>query len=326
MGFGGAHTPELQNNKERPLQEESDGWNRPGSGILKKFAPVKCGELKRLWINCPSDLDDTTEHDMLTARTSMKKVHSCMQNLRACFTFSAAEKNCLALSVALLDIAASPCCRDPFTCLQQASMYASQAPKAGNSDMSFRRIIPTVSECSPRNALTILGRADCLHAVFFPEEAAFLCCFVARACALHRNPSTTYEWNDQWKVVGMYAYNVSVMIRATVNNMMKQSKAKDFSKMWDPTVIKELKSGCKDAKELAQSSLQHSDRAMELELEETDGKREAERVEDKNTNDDDDDDPPFSGAKGSDFLTEGEEEVERNKFNNPMAGPAMVGV
>ncbi|KAL3915684.1 MAG: hypothetical protein SGILL_005529 [Bacillariaceae sp.] len=298
----------------KPHLEKSDGWHRPGSGILKKFVPLKCSELKRLWDKCTSGLDDPDAHDLQTAKTQMNKVHSCMQNLRACFTFSAAEKNCVALSVALLDLAASPCCMDPFTCLQQASMYASQAPKAGTSDLSFRRNVPAVSECSPRSALVILGRADCLHAVLFPEEAAFLCSHVARACALRRNSSTTCGWNDQWKVVGMYAYNVSVMIRATMNSMMKQSKAKSFSNMWDQTIIRELETACKDAKELAQSSLQHSDGGMEPELEETDGKREAERAEVRNSDDDDDDD-----NKDEENAPE-DEQVERG---NPIVDPGV---
>ena len=269
----------------KPLSEKFDGWNRPGSGILKRFVPIKCSEMKRLWNSSPSGLDVPSQLDVQVAKKCMNKVHSCMQDLRVCFTFSAAEKNCLNLSVALLDLAATPCCKDPFMCLQQASMYATQAPKAGNSDMSFRRSIPTVNECSPRNALAILGRADCMHAVFFPEEAAFLCSFVARACALHRDPSPVYEWNDQWKVVGMHAYNVSVMIRATVNSMTKQTRPKNFSKMWEPDVIKELELGCKDAKELLKSSSQQSGTTMELEAD--DEEEDAEREEDSDTDEED---------------------------------------
>jgi len=80
----------------------------------------------------------------------------------------------LNLSIALLEMAAFPDCYDPFTCLQQAACFASQATKSGNSDTAYRQTLPEISACSPKEALIILGRADCLQSVYFPNEAASL--------------------------------------------------------------------------------------------------------------------------------------------------------
>jgi hypothetical protein len=311
----------------KPLPDKTDSWLCPSSDILKNIVPVKCSELKRLWTSSPSFVDAFDECDMQMAKTYMNSVHSCMQDLRACFTLLAAEKNCLSLCVALLDLASSPCCRDPFICLQQASMYASQALKAGNSDVSLRRNIPSIHECNPRTALAVLGRADCLHAVLFPEEAAFLCSFVARACALHRNPMTTYEWNDQWKVVGVYAHNVSVMIRATVNSMMNQSKLKTFSKMWEPSVIKELESGRKDAIKLLRSCTSNSGPVFERDLDEVEMSGEGRPGDESGVLDQmwDQGDVSLQSADCNDPGTEAHllEQINSNE-ENPLFGPDVV--
>jgi hypothetical protein len=227
------------------------------TSMLKKFVPVPIRSLKKLWNRSFSRGFTVTAEAMNDARYKMQKVHSLMVDLRACFTLAAAEKVCLNISVALLDLAACPACKDPFPCLQQAAMYASQGSKAGNSDLCFRRNIPNVDDCTALEALVILGRADCLHSVYFPREAAFLCSFVARTCALHRDFFNSDQiWNDQWKVVGMYAHNVSVMIRTTVYCMIhhsNQNRQADFSSMWENAVVKELEKGMRDALEVLQS-------------------------------------------------------------------------
>lgn len=250
--------------------------------LLKKFVPVPVVALKKLW-NCSLESRQIpSEESMNRATLQMQKVHKCMVDLRSCFTLSAAKKACLSLSVALLDLAATPACQDPLICLQQAAMYASQASKYGNSDVAYRRRIPSADACTPLEALVILGRADCLQSVFFPREAAFLCSFVARTCALHRDFfNSDHDWDDQWKVVGIYAHNVSIMIRTTVNCMINHSnysRQTDFSSMWEQNVVKELEKGRMDARD-----------ALEMYLESRSMREEG--------NDDGQDDNPFRDAE-----------------------------
>lgn len=242
---------DVQPRRRRPKPARKPAKRDVPSAIWKECVPVSLSDLKKLWNSAFIFQDIPTDREMNEAKVQMRKVDKCLKDLRSCFTIRAAEKSCLALSVALLDLAAMPACRDPFTCLQQAAMYASQALKAGNSDVAFRRNIPDSSNCDPREALVILGRADCLHLVFFPREAAFLCSFVAQTCSFHRDQKNeSYEWNEQWKVVGIYAYNVSIMIRSSISMMSKfnsYSKQTDFSSMWHRTVVRELEKGKRDA-------------------------------------------------------------------------------
>jgi hypothetical protein len=157
------------------------------------------------------------------------------------------EKASLHLAVALLELASQPACYDPFACLQQAAMFASQASKAGNSDVIFRKSLPEIEDCAPLEALNVLGRADCLHSVFFPNEAAYLCSYVARVCRLHRDrEQPDHEWDARWKIVAIYGYNVSVMIRATVSTVLDKNMQKSFLSMWERDVVEELERGRSD--------------------------------------------------------------------------------
>merc|ERR1712146_96849 len=183
------------------------------------------------------------------AKEQMQTVHKATIDLRACYTYAAAEKACLNLSIALLDMAAVLTCHDPFNCLQQAVLFASQAAKSGNSDTVYRQRLPELTECTPREALVILGRADCLQAVYFPNEAAYLCSFVAQVCRLHRDvEEAQFEWNDRWKIVAIYGYNVSVMIRLTVSNILDEATQQTFMSAWESDVVEELERGGKDGR------------------------------------------------------------------------------
>lgn len=221
---------------DKKVQEWIEGVGSPTS---KDFIPIPNVELKRLWMQAFCEQVD--EVNTTEAKTQMQKVHKALADLRTCYTYSAAEKACLNLSIVLLEMAAFPDCQNPFTCLQQAACYASQATKSGHSDTVYRQSLPAMSRCSPREALVILGRADCLQGVYFPNEAAYLCSFVARVCRLHRDSREgNYEWNDRWKVVAIYAYNVSVMIRITVSNILDQTMQKAFMSAWERDVVEEL--------------------------------------------------------------------------------------
>ena len=229
---------------DKKVQEWIEGAGSPTS---KDFIPIPNTELKRLWMLTICEKVDGTK--TTEAKNQMQKVHKALGDLRTCYTYAAAEKACLNLSIALLEMAALPDCHDPFNCLQHAVSFASQATKSGNSDTVYRRSLPEMTRCSPREALIILGRADCLQAVYFPNEAAYLCSFVARVCRLHRDSGeANYEWNDQWKIVAVYAYNVSVMIRITVSSILDQTMQKAFMTAWERDVVEELERARKDGR------------------------------------------------------------------------------
>jgi hypothetical protein len=118
--------------------------------------------------------------------------------------------------------------------------------------VSYRAKLPEKTECTPLQALVILGRADCLHAVYFPNEAAFLCSFVAKVCRLRREnegvDGAELEWNLQWKIVAIYAFNVSVMIRTTVSTVLDKQQQNSFLSMWERDVVEELERGRTDGR------------------------------------------------------------------------------
>ena len=92
--------------------------------------------------------------------------------------------------------------------------------------------------CTPLEALLILGRADCLRAVYFCQEAAFLCSYVGTTCRPRRSSE---EWNVRWKIVSILAYDLNVMIRITANAvMLEHEKREDTTETWELAVISEL--------------------------------------------------------------------------------------
>ena len=229
---------------ERKLQEWIKGTDKPS---LQCFVSLPLSEMRKAWFH---GLKEPSQAEKETARLVMEKVHENTTTLRACYTEMATEKASLQISVALLELASLPGCYDPFRCLQQAAMFASQACKAGNSDLSYRAKLPPKNECTPLEAMVILGRADCLHSVYFPNEAAFLCSYVALICYTHREnedpEQRELEWNNRWKIVSIYAYNVSVMIRTTVSTVLDKQRQKSFLSMWDRDVVEELERGRSD--------------------------------------------------------------------------------
>ena len=227
----------------------------PKSPTLVDFIPIPHTELNRVWMQIERSNDKKIENTFRAdAEEQMRRVHKATTDLRSCHTHSAAEKACLALSIALLEMAAVPSCCNFFDCIQQAASFASQAVKSGKSDIVYRQRLPEMAQCTAREALIVLGRADCLHSVYYPNEAAFLCGFVARVCRLHRNSKElVYEWNDQWKIVAIYCYNVSVMIFATVKNVLKQKMQEDFRGAWGRDIVDELEKGRRDGRSWVRS-------------------------------------------------------------------------
>ena len=233
---------------KKPVEKKVKEWiEGPDKPALQSIVVIPVPALLSMWNEV--SVGSAQEVKSKTSKALMKNVHSCMEKLRQCRTDTSVEKASLQVATALLELSEDQSCHNPFVTLQQAAVYASQASKGGNSDTYFRRPIPIDTECSPHQALIILGRADCLHCLYFPNEAAFLCNFVGKVCRLYRD---TPGWNARWKVVAIYAYNVSVMIRSTVNTVLDKDAKKSFLHTWDREVVEELEKARSDALEWKQ--------------------------------------------------------------------------
>lgn len=187
-------------------------------------------------------VDDSSTNPREEAKEAMDKVHLATKQLRHCFTSNATEKASAQVAVALLELASDEQCQNPIICIQHAAMFASQGSKGGNNDERFRKALPvSEAECTPLEALMVLGRADCLHATYFPNEAAFLCSYVARVCRLHRDRlQPELEWTPQWKVIGILAYNLSVAIRYSMRSLFDTDAQRLALRLWDREVVEEL--------------------------------------------------------------------------------------
>jgi len=184
---------------------------------------------------------------LLSARVVMKKVDYALRQLRSCVTIKALQKASLRVAAVMLEVAQDARCYNPLLCVSHAAMFAGQGSKGGNSDESFKERLPdSEAKCSPLNALLILGRADCLRAVSFTDEAIFLCSYVARVCALHRDPANTdYQWTSRWRVIGIQAWMSSVAIDASIASFLQQAPVQS---VWNKEVLKELRRGRRDAR------------------------------------------------------------------------------
>lgn len=152
----------------------------------------------------------------------MMELNQRLRELRKCYTPYALEKTSLQVAQALLELVASPKTHNPFLCIKQAARFASQGLKLGSSDAAFKAPVPKKEECTPLEALVILGRAECMQAVYYISEAAFLLSYVADVCRMHRedeNEYPTLEWNARWRVIAVLAYDASVTLRIAANDL-----------------------------------------------------------------------------------------------------------
>ena len=109
------------------------------------------------------------------AKLAMKRVDYTIKKLRESATINTLQRSSLQVAAALLEVVSTKECQNPFLCLHQAAVFASQGAKGGNNDEQFKKPLPEESLCTPVDALLTLGRADCLRAIHFTNEAIFLC-------------------------------------------------------------------------------------------------------------------------------------------------------
>lgn len=183
------------------------------------------------------------------AERAMKKLDHAMKNLRKSRTLNALEQSSLDVSAALIDVAATEECYNPFLSLQQAAMYAELGSKLGSNDEPFKKCIPSKEKCTPLEALVILGRADCLRAIHFLQEAQYLCSWVISVCRLHRDRlEATFLWNDRWRVIGVLCYVTKVTIDRTGEHLQHtNNKAALTLRKWENGAEEEANRGKSDA-------------------------------------------------------------------------------
>jgi len=172
------------------------------------------------------------EVQALGAQESMASLHEKMRLFRNCYSTEGVERASLEIAAGLLAIAACPSCENLFMVLNQAANFASKGRKGGNNDRFFKGSLPRDRICTPREMLVVLGRADCLRAIGFVAEASFLVSFVAKECRSRRRDPT--EWDIRWKLVAIYAYNISVMARTGKSSVFGEVY------VWSRDVIEEL--------------------------------------------------------------------------------------
>ena len=176
------------------------------------------------------------------AKHAMKDLDYSVTNLRQCTTIRSLQKASIRVAVRLLNVACQKECQNPFLCLNQAAVFASQGAKGGNNDDYFKKPLPTREDCTVTEALSILGRADCLRAIHFTDEAMYLCSFVASVCCLHRDKKKPeHEWTPKWRVVGIQMYTVSTAIDGSLYSLMKDEEGRNEAlNAWERSVRAEI--------------------------------------------------------------------------------------
>jgi len=182
------------------------------------------------------------------SKLAMKKLDFCIQKLRNCTTIISLQKASLQVSLSLLEVAVTKDCRNPFLCLSQSAIFAAQGPKGGNNDETLKKSLPKETDCTVEEALQILGRADCLRAIHFTNEAMFLCSYVARVCCLHRDKhEVNHPWTPKWRIIGIMAYTISVGIDSLTCSIMHGEQRKQALDAWEKPVKAEIGRGRSDA-------------------------------------------------------------------------------
>ncbi len=192
--------------------------------------------------------ESTKPSNAAEAERAMKKLDNAMKNLRKSRTLNALEQSSLDVSAALIDVAATEECFNPFLCLQQAAMYAELGSKLGSNDEPFKKCLPSKEKCTPLEALVVLGRADCLRAIHFLHEAQYLCSWVISVCRLHRDrQEATFLWDERWRVIGVLCYVTKATIDETGEALHNSNKSAWPLRKWDDCAQDEANRGKSDA-------------------------------------------------------------------------------
>lgn len=251
--------PSSKKSSQRQSKLSTEQMKYQYSPLLTKLVKVPVDLLLQEWIG-KEDIDDNDDEEMVDnirlnkwsqtlsgpAKLAMKRVDFTLKKLRQSVTIHTMQKSSLQVALALLELISTKECQNPILCLHQAAVFASQGSKGGSNDEEFKKPLPEITDCTPIEALVILGRADCLRAINFVDEAMFLCSFVGKVCRLHRDKTSEYPWTAQWRVVSVLTYTISVAIDTTINSLL-DSDDRNNALTWENDVKAELSRGRSDA-------------------------------------------------------------------------------
>lgn len=219
---------------------------------LDSLVEVQIDWLFSEWIK--ADTVITTQTNTASIEDSLAKMNeldSAVVKLKSCTTVISIQKAALSIAVTLLDVATCYHCYNPFICLHHAAIFASQGSKGGNNDDFFKKPLPPQMQCTPREALGILGRADCLRAIHFSDEAMFLCSYVAGVLSLHRKmDGNRIMTSPDWKAVGIHMYTCAIALDASIYSLMDRDSRNKALESWEGDVQDEIEEARKDASSL----------------------------------------------------------------------------
>jgi len=214
-----------------------------------KFVPVSVSISLNEWLTCDFLEEDMPDFDHKEqASAAMERLNDAMKQLRDCVSVQACQKSFITAAVALLDLVSLGACHNPFVCLHQAAIFSSHGAQGGCSDIPFKKSLLSIEDISALEALVILGRADCMRALSFIDQAMFLCTFILRICSLRRScKNPDFMWNPKWRIVGIHAYVVSAAIDDNIISLPGCDVRKSPPLPWDKDIIKEIKCCRNDA-------------------------------------------------------------------------------
>ena len=224
--------------------------------IIQNTIRISSSALLKEWLkeSVTSDGGATDEDDRgaaAVAKELMATLNEALKALHKSTTLPSMQKSSLKVASALLNVANQPSCYNPFQCLQHAVMFASNGPKLGKNDVFFKKALPENDlQCSPIEALMILGRADCLRALHFTDEAIFLCGHVLSLCSKQRERippaagiALTPSLPSKWSAVNAYAYMVSIATDSTLSSLLHACNREVTTMNWDKEALEEIAHG-----------------------------------------------------------------------------------
>lgn len=223
--------------------------------IIQNSIRLSSSTLLNEWLKesvVANDGTDEEEKDSGAAeKEAMAALDEALKALHKSTTLPSMQKSSLKVASALLNVANQPSCYNPFQCLQHAVMFASNGPKLGKNDVSFKKALPPNDlQCSPIEALMVLGRADCLRALHFTDEAIFLCGHVLSLCSKQRERippaagvALTPSLPSKWSAVNAYAYMVSIATDSTLLSLLHACNREVTAMNWDKEALEEIAHG-----------------------------------------------------------------------------------
>ncbi len=243
--------PTKQSDNKMPPSNKKRRQQKSKNVFMRQLTPSKIVRVSTYALLEEWNKDTPVREDYNASESAilaMKKLDDSMKNLKKSRTVCSLERASLDVATALIDVAAHDECQNPFLCVQQAAIFASMAPKRGTNDEPFKKFLPVQTRCTPSEAIIILGRADCMRAVHFLDEAQFLCSWVANECSLRRDgDENELPWCSRWKAVGILTYIIASAIDETSMKLSCTDRKAGAIRQWGEAVEEEIRRGKADA-------------------------------------------------------------------------------